>query len=225
MPTRRILLLHLAPGAAIVVFYLATAPLFVRMNFPVGAALLAGFLLVGMPLQLAIMRNKAIRFREPMRAWLFAALVIGLFCLALALYFGTAFVSDFLAAKVFFWAPRWVLPGAEAAEHPHRSLVLLTLLAQLLIDGVINPIVEEFYFRGFLLPRLEKFGWFAPAINTALFTLGHFWQPYNYVSIFVTVLPSTYVTWWRRNFYPQLVIHCLANSLGATLALISFFRA
>jgi uncharacterized protein len=62
-------------------------------------------------------------------------------------------------------------------------------------------------------------------LNTALFTVGHFWQPYNYVSIFVAVLPLTIVTWWRRNIYVQMTLHCLANSIGASMALCAFFKS
>ena len=51
------------------------------------------------------------------------------------------------------------------------------------------------------------------------FALAHFWQPYNYLSIFVYVLPLTLFTFWRKNYYAQAFVHCFANSFGATLAL------
>lgn len=223
---RRNLLLHLLPGAAIVIFYLIFAPVFVRLGFPRTASLLAGFLCVGMPLQIAILkRAKSIDFREPMPRWLFAALVVGLFALEIGILMLVPSVSSNLAS-LFSWLPSAMLPEPDVVTpSPVRSLVLITLVAQLLIDGIANPIVEEFYFRGFLLPRLGRLGWLAPVVNTALFTLGHFWQPYNYVSIFVAVLPMTLVTWWRRNIYVQMTLHCLANSIGASMALYAFFRS
>jgi hypothetical protein len=39
--------------------------------------------------------------------------------------------------------------------------------------------VEEYYFRGYLLPRLSRFGSLAPVINVALFSLYHFFTPWQ----------------------------------------------
>jgi hypothetical protein len=37
-----------------------------------------------------------------------------------------------------------------------------------LLNGVIGPVVEELYFRGFLLPRMEGLGRWAPLVNVTL---------------------------------------------------------
>lgn len=224
-----LLALHLLPGAAVVTCYLLLAPAVTSRGFPQAAALLLGFLCVGMPLQLAVLKRERWRleWRTPIPPRLFAILFVGLCALAaltLALLPLSA-VSDYLARRVLWWLPAAALPepaGASAQGVPSR--VLATLIAQLAIDGIANPIVEELYFRGFLLPRLARLGRSAPLVNAALFTFGHFWQPYNYVSIFVTVLPVTIVTWWRRNIYLQMALHCLANMIGASLALYAFLR-
>jgi membrane protease YdiL (CAAX protease family) len=125
---------------------------------------------------------------------------------------------------VFWWLPNVFLgsssfPGAQ----PARTAILITLILGLLIDGIANPVVEELYFRGYLLPRISQFGWLAPLANVFLFTLQHFWQPYNYPLIFLIQLPLVYVVWWKRNIYISIVTHCAGNIIGATLALISFF--
>jgi hypothetical protein len=39
----------------------------------------------------------------------------------------------------------------------------------------------------------------------------------------VLVLLNAYVAWWKRNIYIAMLLHCSANTIGATLALISFF--
>ena len=53
----------------------------------------------------------------------------------------------------------------------------------------------------------------------------HFWQPYNWPLIFLLVLVSAYVAWWKRNIYIAMLLYCSANTIGAALALISFFSA
>ena len=42
-----------------------------------------------------------------------------------------------------------------------------------------GPIVEELYFRGYLLPRMEWMGRWAPLVNVSLFSLYHFWSPWQ----------------------------------------------
>ena len=131
--------------------------------------------------------------------------------------------STYLAENVFWWFPAAARPGTTAAGA--GAFVLPILILQVLIDGVANPVVEELYFRGYLLPRLAHLGWLAPFINTALFTVAHLWQPYAYVTIFVMVLPLTLITWWRKSFYVQMVAHCLANTIGATMSLMAHLQA
>ena len=59
----------------------------------------------------------------------------------------------------------------------------------LAFNGVAGPITEELYFRGHLLPRLERYGRWAPVINTALFAIYHFFSPWRYPAIFLGFLP------------------------------------
>jgi membrane protease YdiL (CAAX protease family) len=162
-----------------------------------------------------------------MPPWLFAALFVGLCGLVLIVLsmLPLSKLADYLGTHVFAGLPHALRPAPDNAYAGFApSFVVATLVGRIVIDGIANPIVEELYFRGYLLPRLTQFGWLAPLVHTALFTLAHFWQPYNYVTIFVTVLPLTYVTWWRRNIYLQMALHCFANTVGACLALYCFLH-
>ncbi len=87
----------------------------------------------------------------------------------------------------------------------------------------MNPIFEEMYFRGFLLPRIGYMDVFAPAANALLFAAAHYWQPYNWPLIFLLVLVNAYVVWWKRNIYIAMLLHCSANTIGAALSLLAFF--
>ncbi len=79
--------------------------------------------------------------------------------------------------------------------------MLFFLILQIIVDGILIPIVEEFYFKGYLLSRMESLGVFAPLLTASLFTLAHFWQPYNYLLIFFIQLPLIYLMWWKKNVY------------------------
>jgi membrane protease YdiL (CAAX protease family) len=93
------------------------------------------------------------------------------------------------------------------------------------IDGVVTPVTEEVYFRGYLLPRMGYLGGWAPAVNALLFAVQHFWQPYNWVLIFLLSLCLTYVVWWKPNIYIAMLLHGSANTIGAVLALVGFLAA
>jgi membrane protease YdiL (CAAX protease family) len=110
--------------------------------------------------------------------------------------------------------------------HPHgadpgtlTTLTLLTALLTLLLDGLINPVVEELSFRGYLLARMAHWGWLAPVMSAFLFAAQHYWQPYNVGLIFLVALPEAIIVRWTRNVRFSILCHCVANSLGAVLTL------
>ncbi len=125
--------------------------------------------------------------------------------------------------KVFSWLPKFLLPDASSL-YPQSAptAILVTLILGLIVDGIINPVVEELYFRGYLLPRISRFGWLAPLMSACLFSLQHYWQPYNFPLIFLIQLPVVYVVWWKRNIYISMLTHCAGNLLGAVSSLAGF---
>jgi membrane protease YdiL (CAAX protease family) len=147
----------------------------------------------------------------PMLAWSFGLL------------FANGPLREYLVRNVFAWLPAHLLPDWEPPAPPGRGLLLGALVLQLLVDGLAGPLVEEVYFRGFLLPRLGYLGAFAPLVNTALFTVQHWWQPYNWAQIFLIMLPLVYLVWWRRSVWISVAMHCAGNSIGAALALADFW--
>lgn len=54
---------------------------------------------------------------------------------------------------------------------------------------ILGPLIEELYFRGSLLPRLARFGFWAPLINVSLFSLYQFWTPWDVLTRVVILLP------------------------------------
>jgi hypothetical protein len=55
------------------------------------------------------------------------------------------------------------------------------------------------------VPRLAPLGRAAPWLNHVLFTLYHFWQPWQYVSILLFALPLTFVPWKTGNIRVAMV--------------------
>jgi len=97
---------------------------------------------------------------------------------------------------------------------------LAYLLLVFPINGIAAPIIEELYFRGYLMPRLSRFGNWTPLLAAALFTLYHFWQPYYWITQFLSILPLVYAVWWKRNVRLGIIIHASLNILGGLLNLM-----
>jgi hypothetical protein len=88
-----------------------------------------------------------------------------------------------------------------------KVVLVPTLPATLAIDGLINPTVGELYFRRYLLSRLPVTGWRATPLPSALFSLQHYWQPWNWLLIFVLQLILTTLV---------VRLHCLRLGTSCT---------
>jgi membrane protease YdiL (CAAX protease family) len=228
-------LLHLMPGAVQVTAFVLLAPAMMKFGWPAGLAFTAVNVFVGIPLMLGYLLYQGklkngrptlsgvIHYREPMPLWQYAALFLLLLGVAFAVLFLTSPINEYLSGTVFSGLPDYFKSStATSYGEAVGSLLLVMLILQLVVDGFAVPIVEELYFRGHLLPRLSYLGWAAPLFNAFFFTVQHFWQPYNYLLIFLIQVPLVYVVWRKKNIYIGMLAHCAGNTIGALLTLIGF---
>jgi len=233
MPIGRSILLHLLPGGLISAFYFLAAPVVMAAGYPPLAALLLGILLVLIPFELGWLlllghrRNRRLSlegivlFRERIPWWNYAALVPAFLAWG-ALCF-TLFnpLEGVQAMGLFSWMPVWSLPASPQAEFVgfSASAIRITFVAGLALNGVAGPIVEELYFRGYLLPRLARFGILgSAALNTLLFSLYHFFTPWGNLTRMAALLPLVYTVTRKRNLYLSLWTHVGLNTLGMLLS-------
>ena len=135
-------------------------------------------------------------------------------------------VLDSVIYESFFtWVP-FQDAGASATTYLDgypRSILLITLAACIPLTGLSFPIIEELYFRGFLLPRLSHLGRWAPVLNAVLFSLYHFWSPWVFVSRVIFAFPAPWFVWKTRDLRLSIGMHAgttfLLQTLG-TLALL-----
>jgi len=99
-------------------------------------------------------------------------------------------------------------------------LTVLLIALKSSLNGFIAPITEEFYFRGYLLPRISRFKIWAPVINSVLHSLYHFWMPWQMLGLVLSLLPAAFVVWWKRNIYLGMIIHVVGNTLGSIVRLL-----
>jgi membrane protease YdiL (CAAX protease family) len=215
---------HFYMGVLITAVYVVITPWLLGLGYPSLAALLLVEILVLTPLVivhlLAVARQhdphslaNVISYREPIGRNAFLLwYVVGLVAI-----FGTYIplypVGTFLRGELFAWLPDWYFnPGYGTTD---IGVLANLFLVGILIDGLIAPTMEELFFRGYLLPRMEYLKGWAPVINGAFFGLYHFWQPHNLIALVVVGIILSFVVWKTRNVYLGIALHCTINILGA----------
>ncbi|WDV47675.1 CPBP family glutamic-type intramembrane protease [Clostridiaceae bacterium M8S5] len=96
-----------------------------------------------------------------------------------------------------------------------KNILVLTCVVYFIFNGFIGPIVEELFFRGYLTSKISRYGKYAPIIITVLFSLYHFWLPFNNLFRIVVFFPAAYLAWKKKNIYISIVFHCLCNIISA----------
>ena len=218
------IVLHLLPGVLILVFFVIVAPLTKRMKAPSILAFLFAIAFVLIPFQLGYLlyqgkkRNGKLSlqgivlYREPMPVWQYVALglpcLIWLFVIPFVVF---PPIDNYLIEKFFSWLPDRFFFMAEFTENLDQyspaSLLLVGIL-QLVVGMIPGPLVEELYYRGYLLPRISRLGKWAPLINTVLFSLYHFTSLWQNPSRIIAFLPMVYAVWWKKNIYLAIIVHC-----------------
>jgi CAAX protease family protein len=231
----RTVVLHLLPGVLMVAFYVLAAPLVRSLGFPSLMAIYLAILLVLIPFELGYLFYRArknrcslgsvVLYREPVPRAQFVALVLGLLAWS-AIFYVLIYppLDVYFIETVFFWLPDVLFLAEDFARYSTAALVITWVLG-FVVNGIAGPMVEEIYFRGYLLPRISRFGAWAPLINTVLFSLYHFFTPWQNVGRIVGLLPMVYAAWWKRSIYVSIGAHVLGNVSVMLMLLPVFFGA
>lgn len=231
----QVLALHLMPGVLITLGFVLLASTAAQLGLPSVLALLLTWLIVGIPIELGylLVQGKkqngrlslagVVLNREPLPLrqylWLVPALLVW------TMLCNVAFVplTEALQRTLFTGLPEWFYLStfAQSLNRYSQPALWATVVLSFVLNIVV-PIVEEIYFRGYLLPRLSHLGRWAPALNVLLFSLYHFWSPWDNPMRIVALLPVVYVVWRKRNVYLGIWVHVLLNSIGSAglLALV-----
>ena len=118
-----------------------------------------------------------------------------------------------LLPPYFNWA------NTDYLQQYPRNILLLTGIVYFVMNGFLGPIVEELFFRGYLTAKISRFGKYAPLIMTVLFSLYHFWLPFNNLFRIIIFYPAAYLAWKKKNIHIAIVFHILSNLVSA----IGFF--
>ena len=219
--------LHLIPGVVGTAVFILITPSLVAMGYPSMLSFLLAAAFTFLPMEIGILLYAAkketgraslwgaVNYRQAIPKWQYFLIPLGLLIFGFLAQGVTGLLDLAIIDTFFSWLPDWFfISNLEQFTSVSKPVLMVTFISGLILNGIVYPFIEELYFRGYLLPRIERFGKWAPVINTALFSLYHFFSPWQFFSRIVWLLPWVYTAWKKRNIYLTIITHCLANTLG-----------
>lgn len=229
--------LHLVPGALIVAVYaFIGAPLTRAIGYPPFLAWAIALSVVLFPILLGLLwlgRRRTGRYSlrgvlhymdKPFSRGRIALIGIGLMIYMTVVSFSLVPLDNVVYDAAFTWI-RYEGAGGSATTYLDgysQQSLMTTLLICLPFTGFTLPLIEEYYFRGFLLPRLPQLGGWAPLFNTVLFSVYHFWAPWTVLSKIVFLLPGVWFVWRKHDIRASIWMHpgsALLATTGGVIAL------
>jgi hypothetical protein len=157
--------------------------------------------------------------------WRYLLLAVGLLVLAIGAYQLTEPLARIWQQRLFGWLPAsYLLTDLKQYAVYSRPVLIGLCAAQLVLNGVLFPVAEELYFRGYLLPRMSRMGWAAPLLHCLLFACYHLWQPYSLPATFVVSLPMVLGVWKSRNLSVGIYAHVMFNTVGGAMAMAAVLQ-
>lgn len=223
----KVIIFHLYPGVLITLGFIVLAPFFMRYGFPPQFGSLIAIALVAVPLLLlhlshvrkhenksSIIEVNGFTNKLPTaRLILYAASLV---IFAFIVWGVTQPLDVFITNKFLNWLPSWYT--VQDLSGYGKDKIVITLILNLALNGFIAPYVEELYFRGYLLARMQNFGKYAFVANTILFSLYHFWQPYVFLTLILSLMPMMWLVWKTKDLRLAILTHSLLNLIGALLS-------
>ena len=194
------------------------------MYVPLAALLLVSLLAFRLEGNTMSWVNLKDRFRlKPMRKgeWLWT---IGLIIFTIISYGGLSFTAKWLASISLFSPPDFlppiVDPRVEQTAIPKEFMGIMLkgqwwIVFAYLGGLFFNIFGEEFWWRGYILPRQEivmgKYTWI---IHGLLWTVFHVFWKWNLIILLPTCLSISFVAYKLKNTWPAIIAHFALNGIG-----------
>lgn len=226
----RSIALHLLPGIMTGAAFFLIAPITQRNGLPSLWAHGIADLLVILPFIYGVLfyqgyqRNGrlsldgVVLYRERIPRWQYLVYV-PVVVVSAAIFPLLAPVTHFISDYLFSWWPAMYELPLDFSGYS-SSIIAATLFFNFLVVALLAPIAEELYFRGYLLPRLSRFGFWAVPIHTTLFGLFHVWTPWIVVARAIGIIPFAYIVQRKQNIYIGMIAHCFFNILDVLTAIM-----
>jgi uncharacterized protein len=229
-------LLHLLPGVLITIAFILLGPWLQHNHLPPLLAILIPILFILIPFELGLLcflgyrRNGRLSLqgivlnREPLPLKDYLIFAPLLFVWSVFMFMNLGGLDQAILKGLFAWLPDWFQITRFTPAGYSQPVLTFTFVLFLLLNGFAGPVVEELYFRGYLLPRIEYLKCWAPLLNVHLFSLYHLFSPWQNVTLILALIPLAYTVRWKKNIYLSMLAHCLLNTGSILLAIPLFFK-
>ena len=95
-----------------------------------------------------------------------------------------------------------------------KLTVVVTCIYYCIFNVILGPVTEELFFRGYLTSHYKTQNAFTPILIAILFSLYHFWLPFNNIFRILVFAPVAYVAYKKKNIYISIGNHCLCNLIS-----------
>ncbi len=95
-----------------------------------------------------------------------------------------------------------------------KPMLIFTCIYYSVFNVLIGPITEELFFRGYLTSHYKMQNAYTPILIGILFSLYHFWLPFNNIFRILVFAPVAYVAYKKKNIYISIGNHCLCNLIS-----------
>jgi len=226
--------LHLFPGIVFTVILFLTCIIVTDVTIPRALIFYALALLILVPMFIIIIkineREKGtgkyfydyIRYLEKISIWKVFGMVFLAALWAVVIFVLGKPLNSFFHTHLFSWMGNKfdISDYLTSPQNYSKGLLITTWVVGLFSTSLIVPIFEEIYFRGYLLPRIDRYKIFAPIIGTILFCLYHFFTPWMFLVRVIAIMPMIFLVWKYKNIHIGIVFHVLLNLLGDTITAI-----
>lgn len=114
------------------------------------------------------------------------------------------------------WLPNSFFLTEDFTIYSQRTIIITIIFSSITI-GVILPILEEIYFRGFLLPRMKKQSATGVLYHSILFALYHTWSPWMIFARTIALFPLFYGVSKKQSLMIAIIVHICANMIDFIL--------
>ena len=105
-----------------------------------------------------------------------------------------------------------------------KSMLIFTASLAIFTNGIVAPVTEELYFRGYLLPRINLPSGMAVIASAVLFSLYHFFSPWYFLSRVLMMIPLYYWVMKRKNIRFSIIAHVIANVFTSVSFLLEILQ-
>lgn len=220
--TRKLIFFHLFPGIALSIMYIFFSKVGILEGYPKVVILGFSMIFSTIPIELGYLFYvakkeegtfnifKILGLKGKLKAKEFILYSLSLIIVGVILLIALKSLSNYLLKAVFCWIPSWYNFVQDLSLFSKNYIIIVTLV-YFFIFTLIAPIIEELYFRGFLLARMKWMGKYSVLVNVILFSVYHFFTPWLIITKLATMLPLYYFVYKKDSLKLGILVHCLGN--------------